>query len=110
MCGRCFRQSACPPSSSTTPTTHLSRLVVRLRFDLVKGLAATFDLRDDVVGAGFPYERFGIEIPVLGPLGDGGAEFGDAGERAATQAFIGEFFEPALDQVQPGARGGREMQ
>jgi hypothetical protein len=35
------------------------RVVLRLRFDLVQGLAATFDLRDDVVGAGFPDERFG---------------------------------------------------
>jgi len=42
--------------------------VFRLRFDLVKGLAARFDLRDDVVGAGFPDERCGIEVPVLGPL------------------------------------------
>ena len=76
--------------------------MLRLRFDLVKGLAATFDLRDDVVGAGFPDERFGIEVPVLGPFGDRGAEFGDAGEGATSQAFIGEFLEPALDQVQPG--------
>ena len=51
--------------------------MLRLRFDLVKGLAATFDFRDDVVGAGFPDERFGIEVPVLGPFDDRGAEFGD---------------------------------
>ena len=30
--------------------------------------------------------------------------------RAAAQAFVGEFLEPAFDQVQPGARGGGEVQ
>jgi len=36
-------------------------------------------------------------LPVLGPYGDGGSEVGDAGERAAAQAFVGEFLEPSLD-------------
>ena len=31
-------------------------------------------------------------------------------ERAATQALLSQIAEPALDQVQPRARGGREVQ
>ena len=39
-------------SGANLNSLHLGpHLVLRLRFDLVKGLAATFDLRDDVVGA-----------------------------------------------------------
>ena len=44
-------------------------------------------------------------VMVFGPGGDRGSEVGDASESAAAQAFVGEFFEPAFDQVQPGTRG-----
>src|SRR6202453_5454772 len=80
-------------------------LVVRLRFDLVEGGAAALNFGDDVLGGGFPDKWLGIVVPVLCPGGDCGGEVGDAAECAAAQAFVGEFFEPAFDQVQPGTRG-----
>src|ERR1700677_4180574 len=82
-----------------------SHLVVRLRFDLVEGGAAALNFGDDVLGGGFPDEWLGIVVPVFCPGGDCGGEVGDAAECAAAQAFVGEFFEPAFDQVQPGTRG-----
>jgi len=87
-----------------------ARLVLRLRFDLVEGGEAPADLGDDVLGAGFPDEWFRILVPVLGPGGDRGGELGDAGEHAAAQAFVGQFFEPPFDQIDPGTGGGSEMQ
>ena len=58
-------------------------LVVRLRIDLAEGFAATLDFGDDVFGGGFPDERFGVGVPVLGPGGDRGGEVAHAGEDAA---------------------------
>jgi hypothetical protein len=40
---------------------------------------------------------------VLGPFGDGGAEFGDAGEGFTSQAFVVEFLEA-------GARFSQEVE
>jgi hypothetical protein len=40
---------------------------------------------------------------------DRGDEAGDALEGAAANARAGDFSEPALDQVQPGATGGNEV-
>lgn len=37
-------------------------------------------------------------------------QLGDAGEPTAAQPFVGQFLEPAFDQVQPGARRGRDVQ
>jgi hypothetical protein len=37
-------------------------------------------------------------------------QFGDAAEDAAPDRFVGELAEPALDEVEPGARGGDEVQ
>src|SRR3954469_21774539 len=41
---------------------------------------------------------------------DGGDEVGDGGEAAAAQRLAGDDREERLDQVQPGARGRREVQ
>jgi hypothetical protein len=49
----------------------------------MEGVASASDLGDDVLGSGFPDERFRVLAPVFGPGGDGGAEIGDAGEYAA---------------------------
>ena len=80
-------------------------LVVCLRFDLVQCGPASLDFGDDVVGGCFPDEGFRVVVPVVGPVGDLLGEFGDAGKDAPAEAPVGEFFEPALDQVQPGTRG-----
>ena len=40
---------------------------------------------------------------------DGGYEFTDPGEVAASQSLLGEFAKPALHQVEPGRTGGGVM-
>jgi hypothetical protein len=56
----------------------------------VEGCASSGDLGDDLVGGGFPDERLGVGVPVLGPVGDGLAEVGDACEYPAAWAFVGD--------------------
>ena len=63
-------------------------LVVRLRF----------------VRGGLPDEGLGIAVPVLGPKGDRVGEVSDGGEHATTEPFIGQFLEPAFDEIEPGTR------
>ena len=75
-----------------------------------EGGASALNLGDDVVGGGLPDEWFWVLVLVLGPRGDRGGEVGDARECATAQAFVGEFFEPAFDQVQPRTRSRRVVQ
>src|SRR5689334_8304954 len=42
-------------------------------------------------------------------LADGGLQFFEATENASANAFVGDLGEPALDQVDPGAISGREV-
>jgi len=100
---------------TTSADTHLggprlASLVVCLRFDLVEGGAAALNFGDDVVGCCLPDEGFRVVVPVVGPGGDLAGEFGDAGEDTPTEASVGEFLEPPLDQVQPRTRGRGEVQ
>src|SRR6185312_16162953 len=92
------------------PALVIRALVVRLRFDLAEGVASALDFGDDVVGGGLPDEGLGVAVPMLGPGGDRRGEIGDTAEGSTAQAFVGEFLEPAFDEVQPGTRGRREMQ
>ena len=41
---------------------------------------------------------------------DGADQRGDIVEAAAANAFVGKLAEPALDEIQPGARGRDEVQ
>jgi hypothetical protein len=43
-------------------------------------------------------------------LFDRSGEFGDAVEDAASDRFLGQLAEPALDEVEPGARGRDEVE
>src|SRR4029079_13002145 len=79
-------------------------------FELVERCAAALDLGDDVLCGGFPHEWVGVGVPVFSPGSDRIGELGDAAEHAAAQSLVGQLFEPALDQVQPGAAGRGEMQ
>ena len=45
----------------------------------------------------------------LDEFANGRLKFFDAAERAAPDPFVGEFGEPSLHQVQPGAVCGREV-
>ncbi len=50
-------------------------------------------------------------LVVFGEIGlDGGLQGGDAGERAAADAFSCDLGEEALDQIEPGRAGRREVQ
>ncbi len=85
--------------------------MVRRGFGLVgEGGSPSLDLGDDVVGGFVPDEGLGVVVPVLGPELDGVDELIEAGEAAAAEASIGQGFEPALDEVQPGRAGRREVQ
>ena len=84
--------------------------MVRRGFDLVEGGSPASDLVDDLFGGFVPDERFRVVVPVFGPGLDGLFEFVDAGEHASAESTIGEFFEPALDQVEPRRAGGDEVQ
>ena len=69
--------------------------------DLVEGGSSSFDFGDDLFGGLVPDEWFRVVVPVLGPQFNGVDELLNAGETVTAQAFVGEFFEPALNEVQP---------
>ena len=65
---------------------------------------------EDGVDRGCRDEGFGDRV-VSGEVGvDRGGEVGDAVEDAAAERFLGEFAEPAFDEVEPGARGWDEVE
>src|SRR5581483_8307035 len=59
-------------------------------------------------GAG-PGERSGAFVVNVKIFADGCFEFLDAAENAAANSLVGDFGEPPLHKVHPGAIGGREM-
>jgi len=67
-------------------------------------------LLEDGVDGGGPDERLGVVAPGLEEVPNGGDQVGHAGEDAAAQRLLGEPPKPALDEVQPGAAGGGEVQ
>ena len=52
-----------------------------------------------------PNERLRIFVPRRQEVVDRGNEFLNAEERVAADAFVGEFGEPSLNQVQPTTAG-----
>ena len=73
------------------------------------GLTAP-DLLEDGVDEGGPDERVGVVAPGVEEVLNGGHEIGHAGEDAAAQSLLGELPKPALDEVQPRAAGGGEVE
>ena len=57
-----------------------------------------------------PDERSGVLVVGLEEAPDGGDEIGHAGEDAAAKSLLGELPKPALDEVQPRAAGGGEVE
>ena len=65
---------------------------------------------DDFVGVGDPLEGFGASVVVGEEAIDGFLEVGDRSEDAALEAALGQDGEEALDGVEPGSRGRREVE
>ena len=70
----------------------------------------SFDGGDDAAWVGGPEEGLGIIVGLVDEAVDGGLELGDGAEDAALEPTPGKLGEKALDGVQPGARGGGEME
>ena len=65
---------------------------------------------DDRIWIGLPFEGFRVDV-VLGEVSiDGGLEVDDAEECAASQPSLGQRCEEALDGVEPGGAGRREVE
>ena len=82
--------------------------IAPLRLNLA--LFRTGDLFEDLTGRLGPDEGLGVGIVVLQIVQDGALEFCDAFEGAASDAFSSDLGEEPLDHVEPGCRGGREVQ
>ena len=57
-----------------------------------------------------PCEGVGVGIGVGNKAVDGGLEVDDGAQDPAFQSSSGEFGEAALDSIEPGARGRREVE
>ena len=68
------------------------------------------DGSDDFVGIGDPLEGFGMCVVIFEEAIDGGLEVGHGSEDAAFEAALGEGCKEALDGVEPGGRGRREVE
>ncbi len=64
---------------------------------------------ENLIGSAGPDEWFRIFVVDLDESANGRLKLFDAAERAAPDPFVGEFGEPSLHQVQPGAVCGREV-
>lgn len=64
---------------------------------------------EDGVGRGGPAKRLGVDVVLRDEVVDALHELFDAGERAATDCFVGDQREEAFDLIEPGAVGGDEM-
>ena len=67
------------------------------------------DFLKDVIGACSPDKRLGIFVMHDDAILDCADQFRDAAEHAAAQTFGCDVTEEALNHVQPGCRGRREM-
>ena|SRR5688572_3142111 len=74
--------------------------------DLFQGLTATSEFGNDRIHRSRPDKWPWILIPGGEKLSDSSFEIRDAEERVPADAFVGQFGEPALDEVQPAAAGG----
>ena len=64
----------------------------------------------DLVGGLGPDERLGVPVPLVDPLTDIGLQLGDIAVGGPAQLAAGQLGEPALNKIQPGRAGGREVQ
>ena len=69
----------------------------------------TVNLFDDGAGGCRPDKRLGVGVVVFEIIVDRSLEVDNGVEHAATDAFSGDLGEEALDHVEPGSRGRREV-
>src|SRR5438128_11063475 len=65
---------------------------------------------EDLVGGFGPDERFRVLVVVIDEAADSVFQLACAAVDAAPDLFFGQLSEPALDQIEPGSRGGSEVQ
>ena len=70
----------------------------------------TFDLGEDIGGRGCPDKGGRILIIVSQVGGDGFDQLRQAAKDTLAQTFGGQVSKEALDHVEPGGAGGREVQ
>lgn len=68
------------------------------------------DFFEDFARGFGPYEGLGIGIVLFQVFHDGRVQFGNAFEGVATDSVAGDLGEEPLDHIEPGRRGGREVQ
>lgn len=86
------------------------RLDLRLVSRVVDSLAVAGEGVEDLVGGLGPDEGLGVSVPLVDPAAQVSFEFDHAAMGRAAQFAVGQFGEPALDQVEPGGAGGGEVQ
>src|SRR3990172_9031876 len=64
----------------------------------------------EIAGIRSPDERFGGIVVGCDELLDGGDQLRHTAEGSTTNAFVSQFAEPALDQVEPRRGGGCEVE
>lgn len=67
------------------------------------------DAVQNLISRSGPNEWFGIFVVRVDKLSNRRLQFSDAAECAAPDSFVGEFGEPSLNQIQPGAIGRRKV-
>jgi hypothetical protein len=72
-------------------------------------LCVARDAVEDLIRGPGPNEGFWALVMHADVLTDGGFQLFDAAESTPSNAFVGEFGEPALHQVDPRTVGGREV-
>ena len=75
----------------------------------MESAASTFDLLQDISGAGGPDERLGALVVVIDVVSDRGDEFFDIAKDAAAQPVLSQIPKEAFHHIQPGRTGGREV-
>lgn len=85
-------------------TTHLQLWTWARRVSDHAPIAVCGEGVEDLVGGLGPDEGFGVGVLDVDPLADVGFEFGDAAVGGAAEFAVGEFGEPAFDQVEPRAQ------
>ncbi len=76
---------------------------------LIERFSCSLDFFENTPHGGGPNEALRVIVVGVDEIGNGVDEFVQTAEHAASNAFVGQFAEPAFDQVQPRGTGGREM-